>query len=598
MEDPNILGIAQMGAKLSSALDLHGETCREARSNNIPNLVSLINSTSATLLKVHKLSQEAPDVFTEVCINDINGLAATCRVLYEGTLVILVHREKHNEEDKTIGSMKQEQFEILLSSLAAKTYSNYRVWEWLRPRLRICEQELRQAKFELMLRFLLGRIAQFQMRTSARSPGDWENERSLRLPAENIAKRRIANHKECSEERERWTKNYEPPIVSLGENKTVVTDSSSVTIAPSPVQVNAVMDKSEITEKKVKPETNNLSPVIVKTSVQEKEDVSSIRSDTTFSADTPSQNWCQRLFSRNSQDEWKYEDIEAYTLNIKNGDKHVAKLPLEEGEIRPALRKLTTKHFWKSRPSLMEQYASLDHVLRQGVDEAISTAKREKSRDMTLVAMSARKIDSSAGINSRVCYTSEMSITLFLSLGAPYAPIYIIGLNKEKWTVPYTSCETVKMIRDLIPTLSRYAVVNPPGIANGGYTILTDDNVTVTPETWESIRRPGMVLRLQTPPFPQPCYPYPPPMPVGPPGGGYAYRPPPPPIHKRPTMADTYQEMNNLLKLSDCWMPDKETIRHGGIGNLLRLWTNAIDTDAQDCGDMSDWSCSGSDFYD
>jgi hypothetical protein len=188
-----------------------------------------------------------------------------------------------------------------------------------------------------------------------------------------------------------------------------------------------------------------LSPVIVKTSVQEKEDVSSIRSDTTFSADTPSQNWCQRLFSRNSQDEWKYEDIEAYTLNIKNGDKHVAKLPLEEGEIRPALRKLTTKHFWKSRPSLMEQYASLDHVLRQGVDEAISTAKREKSRDMTLVAMSARKIDSSAGINSRVCYTSEVSITLFLSLGAPYAPIYIIGLNKEKWTVPYTSCETVKV---------------------------------------------------------------------------------------------------------------------------------------------------------
>jgi hypothetical protein len=101
-------------------------------------------------------------------------------------------------------------------------------------------------------------------------------------------------------------------------------------------------------------------------------------SDVTSYLNTRSQNWFQRLFSLNSRDEWCYEDIEAYTLHIRNGDKHVAKLPLEEREIVPTLRKLTKKRFWNKRPSLMEQYASLDRTVRQDVDEAISTATRPK----------------------------------------------------------------------------------------------------------------------------------------------------------------------------------------------------------------------------
>lgn len=164
MADLDILGIAQLGTKLSSSLDLHVETCRKARTKGIPKLVSLVNSTSTTLQQVYELSQQAHHAFSEVCINDINGLAATCRALYEGTLVLLVEREKHNDQDREIGNMKQEQVETLLSSLAAKTNPGYETWEWLEPRLKICQGELRRVKFELMLRFLLGSIAQFQLR--------------------------------------------------------------------------------------------------------------------------------------------------------------------------------------------------------------------------------------------------------------------------------------------------------------------------------------------------------------------------------------------------------------------------------------------------
>lgn len=164
MADLNILDIAQLGANLSSSLDLQAETCRKSRTKGIPKLLSLVNSTSSTLRKFHELSHQAPDAFTEVCINDINGLATKCRVLYEGILVLLVNRDEQHDENKEIGRMNNEQVESLLSSLTNKSFSNYKIWEWLDPRLKICQQELQQVKYELMMRVLLGSIAQFQLR--------------------------------------------------------------------------------------------------------------------------------------------------------------------------------------------------------------------------------------------------------------------------------------------------------------------------------------------------------------------------------------------------------------------------------------------------
>ncbi|KAM0304159.1 hypothetical protein ACHAPM_002231 [Fusarium culmorum] len=500
--------------------------------------------------------------------------------------------------------MNNQQVKSLLSSLTNKSFSSYKIWEWLDPRLKICQQELQQVKYELMMRFLLGSIAQFQLSTTTRSPGDWERERSMRLSAENMAKRRGAYHKKFKEKRERWTKKDIPSSsarTSIEEKRSVTTDSSSITAAPPSVPDKTTIaheDKTEDIGKDVKPEVSNASDTINPTPDDE-EDNATKSSDTSSYLCTAPKTLFQRLFSRKSCDEWCYEDIEAYTLHIRNGRQHVAKLPLEEKEIIPILRKLTTKHFWNKRTSVMEQYASFDQTVRQDIDKAISTAKRKSVREMTLIALSARKTVSSVGIDNRVSYTSEMSITIFFKLGESYAPIWIIDTNNEKWAVPYTSCETVKMMRDLIPTIGRFPIMMPPGISSGKYCIYTKDRITVTPETWDSIRRPGMILRLTTmgycPPPPW-CVPFGRPPVVGP--------PPIPALPKRSTIGDIYQEMNDLLKLSDSRAPDEETLKPTGLGNLFRLWTNAVDPEAEDCSD-SDWSyysgtdsCSSTDIAD
>jgi hypothetical protein len=160
----DIQGIAQLGPNLASSLDLHAEACYKARRNGLPKLVSLVHSTCSTLQKLHDLSQQGPKVFTGVCINDINALAATCDILYKGILILLVERSEYLERDNDIGHMTKERVEHLLCCLTKKTFSMAKTWEWLDPRLKICEQELTQVKFELMLRLLVVSIAQFQLR--------------------------------------------------------------------------------------------------------------------------------------------------------------------------------------------------------------------------------------------------------------------------------------------------------------------------------------------------------------------------------------------------------------------------------------------------
>jgi hypothetical protein len=146
-----------------------------------------------------------------------------------------------------------------------------------------------------------------------------------------------------------------------------------------------------------------------------------------------------------------WEDLEAYMVQMRYGNKLVVKLPLEEEQIRSALRNLTTKRFWKRRPGLMDQYTSLDRTVREEVDKAISTAKQKSSREMTLVALSTRKTDTPTQIGNGVSQTPELAVTLFFRLGVSLAPIRIIDLHHNRtWTLPYTSCQTVKVSHHLL----------------------------------------------------------------------------------------------------------------------------------------------------
>ncbi|RGP78267.1 hypothetical protein FLONG3_3582 [Fusarium longipes] len=546
--------IAQLGADLGSSLDLHSETSSRAKRRGFPKLASLVNSTSFTLRKLRKLFEQEPKTFTEACIDDIYALAHTCNILYRGILVLLVENPKDIEGYGNVGLMTSSRVKDLLSSLAKKSFLATETMKWLEPRLIICQQELKRVKFELMLRFLIGSIAQHQLSVTAQSPGDWEGESSLRRAAETIARRRFAYHENFVEKRERWTK--EIPVPSPKNSLDGDKESIATVSRDSPAG-----DKKE-----PKPEATDPAPKIAETPVISKKEYNPSCSETSSEASSSyatSKNWFQRLFSRTRRSECEWEDLEAYTLHIGYSDDRFAKLPLQDEDIRSALRKLTTKRFWTRRPGLMEQYTSFDPVIRQKMDRAILTVKQKSNCAVTLVGISTRGEDSRSEFRNGTHCGPGMEITLFFELGFVWTPINFINTaSGRESALPYISCVTVEMMKkNLMIPRSRF----PPGELQ----IFTTSNVVVTPETWDSIRHPGMTLKWVLLPYGLAC---------------------PPPhikdaIPKIDKMQDIYQEINNLLKLSRSWTPDEATMKKSGLGCFLETWTNAVDTRAEDRSD-------------
>lgn len=116
---------------------------------------------------------------------------------------------------------------------------------------------------------------------------------------------------------------------------------------------------------------------------------------------------------------------------------------------------------------------------------------------------------------------------------------------------------------------------------------LYNGKTIVTEHNWNSLRRPGMTLKMAIGPPPFSPHPR---GPVRVPN--IITIPKPPKVTK-----EIYQEVNKLLNVSRSWTPDAESLKGFGIGHLLRLWTNAVDPDNGDDSDNSSirsWSSSGS----
>lgn len=133
-------------------------------------------------------------------------------------------------------------------------------------------------------------------------------------------------------------------------------------------------------------------------------------------------------------------------------------------------------------------------------------------------------------------------------------------------------------------------------IQGGNFVICTWDEVAIAPEAWESIRRPGMVLKVISkiiPPFGHPSLPR-----MCPPVAGnvvHASAPPKPskPAQPRPPkMKPIHLEMKEMLQVSYPFFPE-EAFKIG-LGELLALWTNAIDCFIEPESDESsaDWPSS------
>jgi hypothetical protein len=216
---------------------------------------------------------------------------------------------------------------------------------------------------------------------------------------------------------------------------------STTTVAPPPPMpvFPSTPPAKDIFDEKVKTDSakteEETSQVVVENIVQNKQ------------VDGTSRNWFQRLFSSSPKEDWNNEDIMAFVLDMSHANKLITRLELDDKELKANLSKLTSSRLWRRRPNLVEQYSALDQNVRQDVDNAIIVAKRKSTRDMTLVAMIAKKSDSqkTADRGSGFHYAPDLNVTLYFKLGAEFEPIYLIDTQARRLELPYTSCATFKV---------------------------------------------------------------------------------------------------------------------------------------------------------
>lgn len=161
MAHNDIEPVAKLGLSLASSLQVHSEANRRAR-QTLPKLINLINSTALTLIKVHDVIQAK--ALTKLCLEDVTRLTATCEKIYIGILIMLVRQTESIAGDKEINEIPREETGKYLQCIAHTGVWRYESWERLEIQLRYFRHWLTQIKLELMLRYLLGSIAQHQMR--------------------------------------------------------------------------------------------------------------------------------------------------------------------------------------------------------------------------------------------------------------------------------------------------------------------------------------------------------------------------------------------------------------------------------------------------
>ncbi|KAF5585030.1 hypothetical protein FPCIR_8463 [Fusarium pseudocircinatum] len=625
MAHNDIEPIAKLGLRLASSLQVHSEANRRA-GQRLPQLINLINQTALTLTKINDLIQENGDALTKPCLEDISSLTALCEKIYIGILIILVRQTESVVGDKELNEIPREDTGKYLDCIAHTNVSRYESWEALELQLRYFRHRLTQVKFELMLRYLLGSIAQHQMRTHTRVAGSFETENTIRELAQQVASQRASHYKYWSKKVAKWT------IVapSLPSSSVSVTEVNSVCSAPSTHTIEPDTKDEETKPVESLPTTQTPAPELSKETEVSADTTTETSSKPTqidqepikepgSSLMTATKNWFKRILMPGSHDEWKDQDLEVWQIDLGANfnsvpSKTFKRLDVDDKHVRSALSQATSKSRWRKRPGLLEQYDSLDQRVRQRIDEAIGAAQQSSPRERTWIAMSMA--NPSFKNRSETTVHADASISLFFRLGDEVEPIHVFEPSSGKrLTFSYALCKDLSLLRQKLSCID----LGYPArsiFKEGKYMFCTDDGTFISDEAWESLRRPGMTLNVHNigtiiPPG-WPTY-----------GPGASNRPGmmPPNITRPttmpapnrpstitttsdsssahtppfPTMKRCHGEMEELLRLSDSWSPDPDTISTG-LGRLLGLWTNALDPHINVTEDSeSEWSCSTAD---
>ncbi|KAF5980756.1 hypothetical protein FCOIX_4660 [Fusarium coicis] len=613
--------VAKLGLSLASSLQVHSEANRTAR-QRLPKLINLINSTALTLIKVDEIIQE--DALTKLCLEDITRLSAACEKIYIGILIMLVRHTESFAGDKELNEMSREETGKYLQCIAQTGVLSYKSWKHLEVQLRYFRHWLTQIKFELMLRYLLGSIAQHQMRAQTRVPGSFETENTMRQLAEQMAFKRASHYKYWSKKLAKWAI-IAPPLSSSNSSITDANSTCSVSSTPT-IAVDTKVE--EIKPVETIPTAENESPELSK-------DTEALADTTAETTNTPTQrdpqptsrpgpnlltaarDWIKRNLMPGSHDEWKDQDLEVWQIDLAAHFNSIPiktfkRLELDDKHVRSALSQATSKSRWKKRPGLLEQYDSLDQRVRQRIDDCIDATNQWSSRERTWIAMSISRPPLKN--RSGTVVDTDASICLFFRLGDVVEPIHVVELHTGKrLTFPYASCKNLDSLRKRLSSLS----LGYPATAilkEGTYNFCAEDGTVILPEAWESLRCPGMTLNIQNfgtpiPPVFGGQRPFPTPGVIRP----NMARPPNVVTIGRPstgtstsdsstsrsctslTMKEVHREMEEMFQISDSWSPDPDTMGPG-LGRLLGLWTNALDPHVNVTEDSgSDWSCSTGD---
>ncbi|RKL37938.1 hypothetical protein BFJ72_g7398 [Fusarium proliferatum] len=622
MAHNDIEPVAKLGLNLASSLQIESEANHRAQLV-LPKLINLINSTALTLTKIDNLIQESADALTTLCLEDIAGLTATCEKIYTGILIMLVRQTESIVGDKEIKEISREETGKYLDCIAHTSVWSDEAWERLELQLRYFRHRLTQIKFELMLRYLLGTIAQGQMRAETRLPGSFETEYTIRQLAKMVDRQRASHYKFWSKKVAKWTIIAPPPDssnVSIADVKSTCTISSTPTIAVETKTevVNTV--ETVLTSQTPGSELLKNTEVLADIGPEATSKATQIDQEPAkehgSSLLTTTRNWIKRILMPGSHDEWKDQDLEVWQIdlgahfNSKSTPAQTFKrLELDDKHVRSALSQATSKSRWRKRPGLLEQYDALDQRVRQRIDDGIDAAKQSSARERTWIAMSITSSPSKT--RSEAAIQAHASISLFFRLGDEVEPIQVFEpYSGKRFTFPYASCKDINSLRT---TLSSINLGHPATfiLKDGKYVFCDEDGTVILAEAWESLRRPGMTLSIQNCGVPMPPG-FSGPSPFHPPGIRPNMSRPmnigPSSISSStstatsdssstrscapPTMKRIHSEMEELLHLSDSWSPDPNTMGTG-LGRLLGLWTNALDphVDVREDSD-SEWSCS------
>lgn len=105
----------------------------------------------------------AAPIFNIDGVRDIKRLSDRCKRIYGVIIILLNEAAEGSENKKGKRDLSADGLDDLSLKLNKLGFRRKLAWPWLEPRIKRCQQELRQVKLDLFLHIQVENLAQFQI---------------------------------------------------------------------------------------------------------------------------------------------------------------------------------------------------------------------------------------------------------------------------------------------------------------------------------------------------------------------------------------------------------------------------------------------------